>query len=56
MGFPAHPGLTLLVYTAPAESPAADRPSLIASWAVTAERSGELASHEVSRTPGRATR
>ena len=45
MEFPAHPGLTLLVYTAPAGSPAADSLKLLASWAATAEQAGELAHH-----------
>ncbi|GAA1956962.1 helix-turn-helix transcriptional regulator [Catenulispora subtropica] len=45
MEFPAHPGLTLLVYTAPAETPAADSLRLLASWAATAEQAGELAHH-----------
>lgn len=43
MELPAHPGLTLLVYTAPPGSPAADGLKLLASWAVTAEQAGELA-------------
>ena len=42
MEFPAHPGLTLLVYTAPAASPAADNLKLLASWAATAEQTGDL--------------
>lgn len=33
MEFPAHPGLTLLVYTAPVGSPTADGFKLLASWA-----------------------
>ncbi len=41
--FPSHPGLTLLVYTAPAGTPAADSLKLLASWAATAEQTGELA-------------
>jgi transcriptional regulator with XRE-family HTH domain len=45
MEFPAHPGLTLLVYTAPADTPAADGLKLLASWAATAEQAGELARH-----------
>lgn len=45
MEFPAHPGLTLLVYAAPAGSPTADSLKVLASWAATAERAGELASH-----------
>ena len=39
---PSQPGLTLLVYTAPQDSPAADSLTLLASWAATAERTGEL--------------
>ncbi|WP_280294653.1 helix-turn-helix transcriptional regulator [Nocardia abscessus] len=35
MEFPAHPGLTLVVYTAPADSPAADGLKLLATWAAT---------------------
>ncbi len=35
--FPAHPGLTLLVYTAPAGSPTADALKLLSSWAATTE-------------------
>jgi len=42
MEFPAHPGLTLLVYTAAAVTPAADNLKLLASWAATAEQTGEL--------------
>jgi MmyB-like transcription regulator ligand binding domain len=42
MEFPAHPGLTLLVYTAAAATPAADSLKLLASWAATAEQTGEL--------------
>ncbi|WP_410874621.1 helix-turn-helix transcriptional regulator [Nocardia sp. A7] len=41
MEFPAHPGLTLLVYTAPADTPAADGLQLLASLAATAERTDE---------------
>jgi transcriptional regulator with XRE-family HTH domain len=40
--FPAHPGLTLLVYTAAAGSPAADNLKLLASWAATADQTGDL--------------
>jgi hypothetical protein len=43
--FPGHPGLTLLVYTAPADTPTADALKLLSSWAATADQSGELASH-----------
>lgn len=35
MEFPAHPGLTLLVYTAPADTPTADALKLLATWAAT---------------------
>jgi transcriptional regulator with XRE-family HTH domain len=42
MEFPAHPGLTLLAYTAAAGTPTADSLRMLASWAATAERSGEL--------------
>jgi hypothetical protein len=42
MEFPAHPGLTLLTYTAAAGTPTADSLKMLASWAVTAEQSGEL--------------
>ena len=42
MEFPAHPGLTLLVYTAPAASSAADNLKLLASWAATAGQTGDL--------------
>ncbi len=44
MEFPSQAGLTLMVYTAPAGSPTADGLQLLASWAATAEQSGELAS------------
>jgi transcription regulator MmyB-like protein len=42
MEFPAHPGLTLLVYSAAAATPAADGLRLLASWAATAEQTGDL--------------
>jgi transcriptional regulator with XRE-family HTH domain len=42
MEFPSHPGLTLLVYTAAATTPAADSLKLLASWAATAEQTGDL--------------
>jgi hypothetical protein len=42
MEFPAHPGLTLLVYTAADGTPAADNLKLLASWAATAEKTGDL--------------
>jgi transcriptional regulator with XRE-family HTH domain len=42
MEFPAHPGLTLLAYTAPAGTPTADSLRMLASWAATAEQTGDL--------------
>jgi hypothetical protein len=45
MEFPAHPGLTLLAYTAPADTPTADSLRMLASWAATAERAGDLPAH-----------
>jgi hypothetical protein len=42
MEFPAHPGLTLLAYTAAAGTPAGDSLEMLASWAATAERTGNL--------------
>jgi transcriptional regulator with XRE-family HTH domain len=42
MEFPAHPGLTLVVYTAAAATSAADNLKLLASWAATAEKTGDL--------------
>ena len=53
MELPSQPGLTLLVYTAPQHSPTADSLSLLASWAATAEQSGQLADGEktTSRQP-----
>ncbi|WP_433158215.1 helix-turn-helix transcriptional regulator [Kribbella sp. CA-247076] len=45
MEFPAHPGLTLLVYAAPAGTPTADSLKLLASWAATAEQTGDLPTH-----------
>jgi hypothetical protein len=45
MEFPSHPGLTLLVYTAAAATPAADNLKLLASWAATAEQTGDLPSY-----------
>src|SRR5262249_37840476 len=42
MELPAPPGLTMLVYTAAAATPAADNLKLLASWAATAEQSGDL--------------
>ncbi|TDW94135.1 helix-turn-helix protein [Kribbella pratensis] len=37
MEFPAHPGLTLVVYVAPVDSPTADSLKLLASWAASTE-------------------
>jgi transcriptional regulator with XRE-family HTH domain len=37
MEFPSHPGLTLLVYTAPANTPTADALKVLASWAATTD-------------------
>jgi transcriptional regulator with XRE-family HTH domain len=45
MEFPAHPGLTLLAYTAAAGTPTADSLRMLASWAATAEQSGDLPAH-----------
>jgi hypothetical protein len=45
MELTSSPGLTMLVYTAPAGSPSADSLKLLASWAATAEQAGELARH-----------
>jgi transcriptional regulator with XRE-family HTH domain len=45
MEFPAHPGLTLLTYTAAAGTPTADSLKLLASWAATAEQTGDLPAH-----------
>jgi transcriptional regulator with XRE-family HTH domain len=45
MEFPAHPGLTLLTYTAAAGTPTADSLKMLASWAATAEEAGELPAH-----------
>lgn len=42
MEFPAHPGLTLLAYTAAAGTPTADSLRMLASWAATAEQMGDL--------------
>jgi hypothetical protein len=38
----SQPGLTLLVYTAPQHSTTADSLKVLASWAATAEQTGEL--------------
>jgi transcriptional regulator with XRE-family HTH domain len=53
MELPSQPGLTLLVYTAPQHGPTADSLALLASWAATAERTGELADygHHRNGTP-----
>lgn len=45
MEFPAHPGLTLLAYTAAAGTPTADSLRMLASWAATAEQTGDLPAH-----------
>ena len=45
MVFPAHPGLTLLAYTAAAGTPTADSLKMLASWAATAEQAGDLPAH-----------
>jgi len=45
MEFPAHPGLTLLAYTAAAGTPTADSIKMLASWAATAEQAGDLPAH-----------
>ena len=45
MEFPAHPGLTLLAYTAAAGTPTADSLKMLASWAATAEQTGDLPAH-----------
>jgi transcriptional regulator with XRE-family HTH domain len=45
MELPSSPGLTMLVYTAPSGSPTADSLKLLASWAATADQTGELAAH-----------
>jgi len=42
MEFPAHPSLTLLAYTAAAGTPTADSLRMLASWAATAEQTGDL--------------
>jgi hypothetical protein len=46
MELPSHPGLTLLVYTAPQGSPTADSLNLLASWAATADQTGQLVDGE----------
>jgi MmyB-like transcription regulator ligand binding domain len=42
MEFPAHPGLTLLAHTAAEGTPTADSLRMLASWAATAEETGDL--------------
>ena len=46
MELPSQPGLTLLVYTATQDSPTADSLNLLASWAATAEQTGQLVDGE----------
>ena len=46
MELPSQPGLTLLVYTAPKDSPTADSLNLLASWAATVEQTGQLVDGE----------
>jgi len=46
MELPSQPGLTMLVYTAPKDSPTADSLTLLASWAATAEQTSELVNSE----------
>jgi len=46
MELPSRPGLTMLVYTAPKDSPTADSLTLLASWAATTEQPGELGDGE----------
>ena len=48
MELPSQPGLTLLVYTAPRHSTTADSLKVLASWAATAERTGELIDGETT--------
>jgi hypothetical protein len=43
MELPSHPGLTMLVYTAPPGSPTSDSLALLASWSATVEPADELA-------------
>jgi transcriptional regulator with XRE-family HTH domain len=45
MEFPAHRGLTLLTYTAAGGTPTADSLKMLASWAATAEQTGDLPAH-----------
>jgi hypothetical protein len=44
MEFPARPGLTMVVYTAPAGTPTADSLKLLASWAAESQTAAESAS------------
>ena len=46
MELPSQPGLTMLVYTAPKDSPTADSLTLLASWAATAEQTSEIVNSE----------
>ncbi|MET9487478.1 helix-turn-helix transcriptional regulator [Nocardia sp. NPDC006630] len=43
MEFPAHPGLTLLVYTAAANTPSSDGLKMLATWAATENRDHDAA-------------
>ncbi|MEV5834519.1 helix-turn-helix transcriptional regulator [Nocardia sp. NPDC052112] len=45
MEFPAHPGLTLLVYTAAPNTPAADGLKLLATWAATTDAIDQSSHH-----------
>jgi hypothetical protein len=45
MKLATQPGLTMVAYTAPPDSPTSDSLKLLASWAATAEQAGELANH-----------
>ncbi|MFC9790306.1 helix-turn-helix transcriptional regulator [Rhodococcus sp. NPDC127528] len=51
MEFPAIPGLTLLVYTAPAGTPTADSLRLLGSWAATQDRPDRAIDTEGSPPP-----
>ncbi len=42
MEFPAHPGLTLLAYTAAVGTPTSDSLKMLGCWAATAEQTGDL--------------
>jgi hypothetical protein len=50
MEFPVHPGLTMLAYPAHAGIPTADSFRTLASWAITAEKAGELPALPSSRS------